>query len=114
MWASRAGVAAHDSLLELDPRDRSGAGAGRAWLAEQLGMEAAGLHLHGEGGVGLQEGNALGVQTPPSAGHFPLSSFSLSKIGMRGGEKKKKKDRDATHTFGQVLLHVLNIPGLWS
>ena len=46
-------------------------------------MEAVGLHRHGKGGVGLQEGNAVRVQTPPSAGHFLLSSFSLSKIGMQ-------------------------------
>ena len=66
---------------------------------EKLGTEAAGLGLRG---VGLQEGKRSGGPDATLCWTFPTV------------QPLTATDGDAPHAFGQVLLHVLNVPGLWA
>ena len=87
--------------------EREGGGLGSVrGRTEQLGMADAGLALRDAGlalrGVGLQEGKRSGGPDTSLCWTVPTVWFLTV------------KDRHATHTFGQVLLHVFNIPGLWT
>ena len=109
LWAWRGGVEGWGGCTgqlaggKADPEtavEWGGGGLGSVrGCTEQLGTAAAGLALRG---VGLQEGKRSGGPDTSLCWTVPTVWFLTV------------KDRDATHTFGQVLLHMLNIPGLWT
>lgn len=79
-------MAAQDSSLEgrqILRQQWSGGVEGLARSEGALSSWARRLQVWPSGEWGCRRGNALGVQTPASAGQFLLSGFSLSKIGMQ-------------------------------